>query len=184
MILFITGTPGTGKSTVANLLKDQLSIPLIDLNQLIEHEGLYTGYNPEWGFKEVDLDSLCRRLKEIIKKIAENENQDNIIVIEGHLSHFCEGADLVVVLRAHPTILRKRLHDKGFNNAKIRENIEAEALDLCTFEAFQIHGDKANEIDTTHKTPQEVVDLIKKILNGEKNFPLGKVDFLDYFQHQ
>jgi adenylate kinase len=157
MILFITGTPGTGKSTVSGLLKEQLSIPLIDLNQLVEDEGFYTGYHPEWGFKIVDLDALC---------------------------HYCEGADLVIVLRAHPAILRKRLEDKGFNDAKIQENIEAEALDICAFEAFQIHGDKANEIDTSHKNPQEVVDLIKKVINGEKYFPVGKVDFLDYLHPQ
>jgi len=57
--------------------------------------------------------------------------------VEGHLSYYFEEADLVIVLRAHPTILRKRLQDKGFNDAKIQENIEAEALDVCALKLIK-----------------------------------------------
>ena len=177
MILLINGTPGTGKSTVSCLLAEQLSAPLIDLNQLIENEHLYTGYHPEWGFKIVNLEDMCRRVNEIINKL---ENNEELVIVEGHLAHYCEKADKVIVLRTHPMILNKRLQDKGFNEAKIQENIEAEALDICEFEAFQIHDDKVNEIDTSHKNPQEVLDLIIKVINNEEHFPAGKVDFLDY----
>ncbi len=177
MILLITGTPGTGKSTVSRLLAEQLSLPLIDLNKLIEHEHLYTGHHPKWGFKIVNLDAMCNRVTEIVNS---SRNKENLVIVEGHLSHYCEEADLVIVLRAHPSLLRKRLQDKGFNDAKVRENIEAEALDICTFEAFQIHKDKVNEIDTSYRSPQEVLDLIIKVITGEEHFPVGGVDFLDY----
>ncbi len=103
-----------------------------------------------------------------------------MVIVEGHLAHYCEEADLVIVLRAHPSLLMKRLHAKGFNDAKVQENIEAEALDVCAFEAFQIHNDKVNEIDTSYKNPLEVRDLIIKVINGEEHFLVGKVDFLDY----
>lgn len=175
MILLITGTPGTGKTTVSRLLAELLSGHLIDLNKLIEQEHLYTGYHPEYGFKIVDMKKMCNRISEIIKNLKED-----LIIIEGHLSHFCEEADLVVVLRSHPSFLRKRLQDKGFNEFKINENIEAEALDICVFEAFQIHSDKVNEIDTSNKSPQDVVDLIIRVINGEEHFPAGEADFLDY----
>lgn len=176
MILFITGTPGTGKSTVSRLLKEQLSLTFVDVNQLVDDENLYTGYDEEWGYKMVDLPALCLSLNDVINDLKDEEG----LLVEGHLSHFCKGADVVVVLRAHPDILRKRLQNKGFDEAKINENIEAEALDVCAFEAFQIHGDKANEVDTSHKNPQEIADLIKKILAGKTRFPVGEVDFSDY----
>ncbi|MGO9387570.1 MAG: adenylate kinase family protein [Methanobacterium sp.] len=172
----MTGTPGTGKSTVSHLLAEHLSIPLIDLNQLIEKEHLYTGYHQKWGFKIVDLDAMCSKLNELTNNYKNNKNW---ILVEGHLSYYYEEADLVIVLRAHPTILRKRLQDKGFNDAKIKENIEAEALDVCAFEAYQIHNDKVNEIDTTNKNPMEVLELIMKVINGEEHFPVGEVDFID-----
>lgn len=181
MILFITGTPGTGKSTTARMMAEKLSIPLIELNQLVEDEGLYTGYHPQRRYKIVDLDALCQHLNEIIRKsIKDKEDQEGLIVVEGHLSHYCQGADVVIVLRTHPAVLGQRLEERGYKNAKIKENIEAEALDVCAFEAFQNYGDRVNEIDTTGKNPHEVVDIMVKIINGEEHFPVGGIDFLDY----
>jgi adenylate kinase len=120
---------------------------------------------------------MCSKVNEIIDNL---KTKKDMVIVEGHLAHYCEEADLVIVLRAHPSLLRKRLHAKGFNDAKVQENIEAEALDVCAFEAFQIHNDKVNEIDTSYKNPLEVRDLIIKVINGEEHFPVGKVDFLDY----
>lgn len=176
MIIFITGTPGTGKSTVAHILKEQTGLKLIDLNKLINEEKLYTGIHEEWKYKIVDLDALCHSLN---NKIADLKDQEDLLV-EGHLSHFCRGADVIIILRAHPNILRERLNNKGFARKKIIENIEAEALDVCAFEAFQIYDDKTNEIDTSNKSPEEVVDIIKKIITGEEHLPAGQVDFSDY----
>ncbi|MCE5214435.1 MAG: adenylate kinase family protein [Methanobacterium sp.] len=176
MILFITGTPGTGKSTVASLLKEKTGLRLIDLNQLINDEELYTGIHEEWKYKIVDLDALCQSLNNIIADLKDQED----LLVEGHLSHFCKGADVMVVLRAHPDILRKRLKNKGFPEKKINENIEAEALDVCAFEAFQTYGDKTNEINTSDKKPEEVADIINKIMIGEEYLPVGQVDFFDY----
>ncbi len=86
----------------------------------------------------------------------------------------------MVVLRAHPDILKIRLKNKGFKDAKIAENVEAEALDICAFEAFQRYGDQASEVDATDKSPQQVVDIIKMIMDGEETFPVGRVDFSEY----
>ena len=175
MIIFITGTPGTGKTTVSDILKEQLKIELVEINKLVEDEKLFTGYDEEWGYKIVDIPFLCQALNDMISKSEED------LLIEGHLSHFCDGADVVVVLRAAPNILRKRLQSKGFKESKIRENITAEALDICAYEAFQNYQNKAHEIDTSLKTPQEVADMIEQILMGKKSYPVGEVDFSNYF---
>lgn len=175
MIIFLTGTPGTGKTTVSHMLKEQLSVKLADLNQIVEDEKIYTGYDPQWGYKIVDIPSLCQKLNDIIDKSERN------LLVEGHLSHFCDGADLVFVLRTHPSVLEKRLQNKGFKDTKVRENVTAEVLDICAFEAYQKYQNKAHEIDTTDKSPLEVVELIKKVVNGEKSYPVGEVDFSDYF---
>jgi Predicted nucleotide kinase (related to CMP and AMP kinases) len=51
MILFITGTPGTGKTTVSQILKEELCFTLVDINRLVEDEKLYTGIDEEKGIK-------------------------------------------------------------------------------------------------------------------------------------
>lgn len=177
MIIYITGTPGTGKSTVSRILKDQTSITLVDVNSVVEEEKLYTGIHEEKGYKIVDIPKLCSYIGGVISNLEYGED----LLVEGHLSHFCDGADRVVVLRAHPDILRARLKEKGFKEAKINENLEAEALDVCTIEAYQKYGDKTSEIDTTGRGPHEIVDAIRMVLDGEETFPVGGVDFSDYF---
>ena len=175
MIIFLTGTPGTGKTTVSRSLKEQLKVELVEINQLVEDEKLYTGYDENWGYKIVDIPLLCQMLNDVISK------SDGDLLVEGHLSHFCDGADVVIVLRTDPHILEKRLQNKEFNEPKIRENITAEALDICSYEAFQKYQNKVHEIDTTYKTPREIADMIEKILTGEKSYPVGEVDFSEYF---
>jgi adenylate kinase len=177
MIILITGTPGTGKSTVSKILNKKLDSVLLDINKLVEDKNLYSGYDKKRKFKIVNLNALFAEIEKLIT------NKDQIIIIEGHLSHYFEKSDVTIVLRANPNVLRERLKNKGFDDSKIQENIEAEAIDLCTWESFNIHENKTNEIDTSNITPETVVNHIIDIINGKKKFPVGKVDFLEYFLH-
>jgi adenylate kinase len=175
MILLITGTPGTGKSTVAEILKNKIGASLVGVNKLVEDKHIYTGIDEDRGYKIVDLDAMCLELN----KVIENSKDEDVLIVEGHLSHYFEGGDLVVVLRAKPSVLRERLKTKGWTNSKIQENIEAEAIDICTFESYEIHGDNVNEIDTSDLKPEEVADLIIDVITGKKRFSVGNVDFLE-----
>jgi len=177
-VILITGTPGTGKTTVSKTLSERLSIPLVAVNDLVDEKHLYHGHDPEKGYKEVDMEGLSHELKLLLK----NSGEDGLI-IEGHLAHFSDDSDLIeclVVLRTRPDILKKRLHKRDWPEAKVNENIEAEALDICTFEAVEIHGKKVNEVDTTNLEIEEVVDMVIKIIHGEKHNPPGDVNFLEY----
>jgi adenylate kinase len=71
------------------------------------------------------------------------------------------------------------LNKREWSDSKIQENVEAEALDLCTFEAVEIHGDKVHEVDTSDLDVDEVAEIIIQILNGKKQLPPGKINFLD-----
>ncbi|MEN4006780.1 MAG: adenylate kinase family protein [Methanobacteriaceae archaeon] len=176
MIILITGTPGVGKTTVSNILKEKLNAYLICINELVDEKHLYTGIDEEKGYKIVDLDLLFNELDNITQKI----DKSSYIIIEGHLSHFYENSDIVIVLRANPDVLRSRMDVKGWKDAKINENIEAETIGICSYEAYEIHGKKAREIDTGDISPQEVSDLIIDAINSGKEFPIGNVDYLEY----
>lgn len=177
MIILITGTPGVGKTTVSRMLTERLKAFLIDINELVGEKHLYTGIDEVRKYKIVDLDAL---FDEIDKKI--NETSNKFVIIEGHLSHLFEKSDIVIVLRVNPEVLKDRMKVKAWNEDKIRENIEAEAIDICSYEANEIHRDKVNEIDASNISPEKVVDLIIDVINGNKKFPAGNVDFLEYLK--
>ncbi|MBM4240445.1 MAG: adenylate kinase [Euryarchaeota archaeon] len=174
-VILITGTPGVGKSTVSTLLKKKLKSHLIKINEVVDEEVLYSGYDERRKFKIVDLDALCNHLNEMI------QNLDGFIIIEGHLSHYLKNSDVVIVLRANPDVLKERLEKKRFSELKINENIEAEALAICAYEAWELHKEKVNEIDTSDISPEKVTDTIIDVIEGNKKFPVGNVDFLESF---
>ena len=175
--VLISGTPGTGKTTASKIASKILKYPLMAVNDLVNDKNLYNGHDPEKGYKVVDLDALS---KEIETRI-ENLNEEHLL-IEGHLAHTFKNEDLVdivIVLRTRPEILRKRLNTRGWSNSKVHENLEAEALDICTFEAVETHGDKVNELDTSDIDVKEVADIIVEIIEGKKHFPPGNLNFLE-----
>jgi adenylate kinase len=174
--VIITGTPGTGKTTVSKIVSKTLKSQLIALNELIIQKHLYNGHDDKKGYKIVDMDALASEINLILK------STDKQLIIEGHLAHDLGATDqveTVIVLRTRPSVLRKRLNKREWSDSKIQENIEAEALDLCTFEAVEIHGDKVHELDTSDLDVDEVTEIIIEILNGDKQLPPGKINFLE-----
>ncbi len=169
MIVLLTGTPGTGKSSVAKILSKITNSKLISINAL---KGIYSGVDEERESKIVDLEKLETKLGDMINGDA---------VIEGHLSHLLPLGDIVIVLRTHPEELKKRLDKKGFGNEKIQENLEAEALDVCLIEAMEKHKE-VYEVNTTGKKPEETASEIKEILGGKKDeFRPGRFDWSEEF---
>jgi adenylate kinase len=150
----------------------------VDINQLVEEKHLYTGLYPEKDYKIVDMNALEEELFKIVGERDSDEKQG--IIIEGHLSHYFPKADLVMVFRTEPHILKGRLQKRDWKEDKIRENLEAEALDICTWEAHQIHGNKVHEIETTRIAPDETINIISEIIKGNKSFPVGDIDFSGY----
>jgi len=172
--IFITGTPCTGKTTVSEILSQRLDCRLVKINDLAIENDFVLGIDEDKGYKVIDIDALNDEVSEIISK------SDELIIFEGHLAHLCSGADKVIVLRVHPEILRKRLTARDYSQSKIRENLEAEAMGVCTAEAFEEYGDKISEIDVGELSVEEIVCLICDVICDKIEFPVGEVDFMDW----
>lgn len=167
MRIALTGTPGTGKTTVASRLEDAHTV--IHLSDVIDDEDLVSGYDPARDTEVVDVDALEAHLAGV-----------DDAIFESHLAHQLS-VDRVIVLRCHPDELTERLRDRGVSPRSVRENAESEALDLVLAEAVQRHDtEHVYEIDTTDRTIEETVDDVESALRGEGEFAVGLLDFTDY----
>ena len=172
--IFITGTPCTGKTTVSEKLSEKLNCRLIKINDLAIENNFVLGIDEDKGYKVIDIPALNEKVSEIISASGEP------LIFEGHLSHLCDGADKVIVLRVRPDILRTRLEGRSYSESKIRENLEAEAMGVCTAEAFDIYGENVSEIDASDLTVDEIVCKLSDVISGEKTLAFGEIDFMDW----
>ena len=187
-VIFISGTPCTGKTTVAIELNDYLSdnglnSKLIKINDFAIENDLVLGEDPDKFYKVIDIDKLNDCLNGEINNFLSTDNNGSIkvLIVEGHLSHLCEGADKMIVLRLNPDILQIRLEERNYTESKIQENLEAEALAVCSAEAYDIYEDKTNEIDASDKSVDEIRDLIIDIASDKLESPVGSIDFMEWF---
>ncbi len=166
MNILITGVPGTGKSTIARRLAKKLKYHYIDLNKIVKEEQLWE--YEEDGALVVDVDALEGAVKERM-------GWKNC-VIDGHLG--CDmklPVDLVIILRASPEVLKRRLSKRKYSDRKITSNILCEALDYCTIKAEENYDD-VREI-TTNKSISKIMGDIEEILKDELAFKAGKISW-------
>src|SRR5659263_683325 len=102
MIIALTGTPGTGKTTVCEIIKEhsqyRKKLRIIDVNRLVLGEKLYTGKDEARDTYEADMDKLEERVKQEIGK----KTRVGISFWKANLSLLCQLIPLTF-LRRHPS---------------------------------------------------------------------------------
>ncbi|MFH1623064.1 MAG: adenylate kinase family protein [Candidatus Aenigmatarchaeota archaeon] len=184
MILAISGTPGTGKTSVAEALIRKLNATvkkrtgkyrLVKLNSLAKKAKAQVGYDSRRHSTIIGITRLRAALKELTGRHAN-------IVMEGHFAHLLP-ADLVVILRCDPMALEKRLKEKYDWPTKVTENAEAELMGVITDEALPMHKvGTVFEVDTTKRTAEETADILRRIVEGDERTRLenavGRIDWM------
>ncbi len=160
--LLVTGTPGTGKTTLAKKLSLLLDYAYFDVGLFVKTAKLHSGYDRKRQTYVVDSSRLARQLIKVREK-ASKEGRKGII-FDSHMSHYLppEQADLCIVTKCSLKALRKRLQNKGYGPAKVRENLDAEIFDTCLVEA-QEAGHKTLVFDTTSARDSDVRGLAARI---------------------
>lgn len=176
LVVAVTGTPGTGKTTFSRALAERIGAHLVDLNDFITSLGIYR--LDKEGTKVADLRKMRSEFGKLLKKTEGN------LVVDGLLSHFLSPRQVthVVVLRTNPRVLRKRLERRGFSGKKLNDNLESEALDIVLWEAVKLHGiSKVYEIDTTGRPVRDCVEDFLAALEGKCDLRPGRVDWLEEY---
>lgn len=131
-ILIVTGTPGSGKTTLAKKLAKKHNYAYIDVNALITSHKLHEKYDKKLKTKIVDTKKLSKFLMYHVKSLRTTG-----AVIDSHLSHYLPSSfvDTCYVATCPLSKLKQRLKKRGYSLEKIRENLEAEAFQTCLIEA-------------------------------------------------
>ena len=86
----------------------------------------------------------------------------------------------MIILRCRPEILEKRLDSRKYSDAKIHENLEAEALGVCSAESLEIYKNNVYELDVTDLSINDVVSILLDFISGKKELTFGEIDFMDW----
>jgi len=164
----ITGTPGTGKTTISKSLARHLHADYLSLTKLVIRKRLHETVDQERQTKIVNPEKTRAWLRRSLRKIP------RLTILDTHLADVIpqENVVKVVVLRCHPKILEARLRKKGWGVLKVQENVLAEILDSCYVIAAEYYGTKKTvQLDTSRtsvsKTVDQCITLLKKQVPGK-----------------
>ena len=161
MVISITGSPGTGKSTVCSELSES-GYSVTSVRKLAEQNNCIEEYDSVQETYPIDVNAL--RVKSDLSEYD---------FIDGHLSHLLK-TDAVVILRCKPEKLKPRLEKRGYSEKKTRSNLEWEYLSGIASELSQ----DARPIIELDSTSSKISDLIDKILNFCDSVKSGKTDYI------
>ena len=161
IVVVVTGTPGTGKSTFARMLARGLrGSSMIEINEVVRELGLYTGR--KWhGSHEVKMKQLAGALA---RRIGELRGP---VIVVGHLApDLGIKCDIAVVMRLGLKRLEGRLKRRRYHAEKIRENLVSEALDYCGVAMGHLSRE-LYEVESAAER-RAVAGYIRKKLSGTK----------------
>jgi adenylate kinase len=165
--ILITGTPGTGKSTLAELVIESTGLHYINVGELVKEKGLHEGFDQEFQSYILDDDKVVDELEDVVSKGG------NIVDF-----HSCElfperWFDLVLVLRTDNTILYDRLEKRGYPQKKITENIDCEIFQVILEEAKESYSSEI-VIELQSNTIQDMESNASRIEQWVDDFKAQK----------
>lgn len=161
-VIIVTGSVGSGKTTISKALAKKLKFTYLDVNTLIsKNPSVVSGYDKKRETKEIDTDKLNAVLLKII-------NKGKNLVIDSHLSHYlpAKQVDLCIVCTCDLSILKKRLEKRKYSPLKIKENLEADAFDICLVEAVEAGHNV--EVIHTDKDVKEQLEALSQFIQRKR----------------
>jgi adenylate kinase len=182
-ILIVSGTPGTGKTTVSKNLLNYFKAKVISLNELAISEKLILNYDIE---RETSVINEKKLVSYVIKLIEHCNKLDlEFLIIESHFSDIVpeQYIDYIMILRCDPDELCIRLKKRGYKKEKIRENVQSEILgNSANYFLNKQLNKPIMEIDTTNKSIDVITKTIIGIITGKVDvteYIIGKIDWLE-----
>ena len=152
-LIIISGTPGTGKTTLAIWLSKKLKIPRLDLHDY--YKQISMGYDHSGKCYDIDIKKFEQLVRKKIKESA--------LIVDTHIAHLLprELVDLCIVTTcSNLKKLESRLKERKYSKKKVRENLDSEIFQICLNEAKE-RKHKVIVIDTGKRYSKK--ELVKKL---------------------
>jgi adenylate kinase len=137
--ILITGTPGTGKSSLAQLASEKLApkgFKYIDVTALIRDHECHEGMDEEFNSLIVDDDKLLDVMEELLTNGG--------CIVDYHSCDFFPERwfELVLVMTTKTELLYDRLIARGYDTKKVNENMECEIMKVVLDSAKESYAEE------------------------------------------
>lgn len=176
VIICISGAVGSGKTTISKDLGRKLDYKIVPLNELASDFKL-NNVDSLQTF-DFDLDKLLDFVENKIK--VQIENGENVIY-EGHFAHFIDPnlVDILFIINRDLKELKKEYVKRGYNEQKIKDNLEVESFNLCFYEAIENgYGEEVSKLSDLNKKQNSKNTSIVYSIDNNSNFDSLKEDLL------
>ncbi|KAL0390142.1 UNVERIFIED_CONTAM: Adenylate kinase isoenzyme 6 [Sesamum calycinum] len=159
--ILVTGTPGTGKTTMASALAEATNLRHINVGDLVKEKNLHDGWDEEFDCYVINEDLVCDELEDLM------EEGGNIVDHHG-CDFFPERwFDRIVVLQTDNSVLYDRLTKRGYTGKKLSNNIECEIFQVLLEEAKDSYQEnivtavRSDSIDDINRNVSALTDWIR-----------------------
>ncbi|KAH9411417.1 AAA domain-containing protein [Ordospora pajunii] len=167
MKILMTGTPGVGKTTLCARVSEVFGMKHVDVSKYIEENKLYDEYSEE--YKSLVFDEEMVR-----NALASDLCTTDSYIIDTHCCEVASGLDfdVIFVLTLPIEILYRRLKDRGYDESKIKENVECEIFGVakedaeCLFDV-EIHVVGSENGEMSVDDALEIIESKIKSLNSK-----------------
>eukprot|EP00092_Neocalanus_flemingeri_P037761 GFUD01041109.1.p1 GENE.GFUD01041109.1~~GFUD01041109.1.p1 ORF type:complete len:191 (-),score=77.37 GFUD01041109.1:92-664(-) len=156
--ILVTGTPGVGKSKLADVLAQKLGMKVINVGQFAKENNCLGDWDPDYESHELDEDPLLDLLEEKVGK------GDGGFVLEHHVPELFPERwfDLVLVLRCNNTVLYDRLKERGYGGKKLEENCQAEIFQTVLDEAKESYREEI-VVELQSEVEEQVEENVNRV---------------------
>jgi adenylate kinase len=145
--VLITGTPGVGKTTLAEQAAEKLGFKNISVGDLVKKHECHEGMDEALDTYILDEDKLLDLMEPILAEGG--------CVVDFHSPEIFPERwfELVLVLRTDTEILFDRLTKRGYSEKKRNENMECEIMQVVAEEARESY-----DTEITHELPSNTLE--------------------------